>query len=174
MEALRKLSLGNNPKSRYVATLKAIATGIETDILHQLIKRSGLKTTATAVAAVLLPVTHAENKLPSSHHPGVRGSSTLSRPDSGSTRTTSNNSSNRQAKYLRPGAAEPASMAGVPNCSRYRVSHGAHLFVCHDKALPFHSEERSVGPGQIGGAGRGASGGGFLLNARAASIPHAP
>ena len=63
MEALRKLSLGNNPKSRYVATLKAIATGIETDILHQLIKRSGLKTTATAVAAVLLPVTHADQHM---------------------------------------------------------------------------------------------------------------
>lgn len=60
MEALRKLSLGNTPKSRYVATLKTIATCIETDILHQLIKRSGLKTTATAVAAVLLPVTHAD------------------------------------------------------------------------------------------------------------------
>src|SRR5207244_12059208 len=91
-------------------------------------------------------VTCTENKLPSSHHPGVRGSSTLSRPDSGSTRTTSNNTSNRQAKYLRPGAAEPASMTEEHNYSRYQVSHSAQLLVCKHQAMPCNNAEHTMGP----------------------------
>jgi hypothetical protein len=64
-EQLRDLSLSKSQKTRYLTVLKAIERGIEDDVLHLLIKKSGLKTTATAVGALLEPVGRADPRLKS-------------------------------------------------------------------------------------------------------------
>jgi hypothetical protein len=62
-EQLRDLSLSKSKRARYLTVLKAIGRGIEDDVLHLLIKKSGLKTTATAVGALLEPVARADPQM---------------------------------------------------------------------------------------------------------------
>jgi hypothetical protein len=56
LEKLKKLADGKSPKAQYKALLKTAVSHLESEVLHPLIKRSGLKTVGSSIRAFIAPI----------------------------------------------------------------------------------------------------------------------